>query len=179
MNRPAAAIRGSGRTRHERPLAGLVILCAALGCAVEGRTASFKVREQISFDVISVSVRGWEPVGRTHAPLSSLRAAEGEKVIAVFVDWSGLEPFKEPDRQQFAEKFLGGRLKLVDSEGRGYRSVSAMPRGVYDFSNEPAPMPRDWVVVFHVRSDSEGYTLRLSHPDARGKSFDVAVVPLG
>ena len=175
MRRLAAAIPGFDRLR----LVCLFVLCGVLGCALEERAASFKLREKIPFGVFEVSVEGWERVGEAHAPISSLRAPEGEKTIAVFVVWSGLESYEESDRRVFAEAFLHDRLNLVDADGLDYRSVSAMPREVYDFSNHAEPMPRDWVVVFHVGVESHAYTLRLRHPDPDNKDFDVALVQLG
>ncbi len=175
MHRPEAPIPDSGRLW----ILWLVVVCVAFGCARQERTASFPLREKIPFGVLAVSVDGWEEVGDAHAPLSSLRTPEGEKAVAVFVGWSGLEPYAESDRQAFAEEFLRGHLKLVDSEGFDYRSVTAMPREQYYFSGHASSMPRDWVVVFHVWVDSRGYTLRLSHPNVGKESFDVAVVSLG
>jgi len=175
MHRRQAAIPGSDR----RWFTLLLVLCAAFGCAQQARTASFKLREKIPFGPIAVSVNGWEEVGQTHAPLSSLRTLEGEKAIAVFVDWSGLDSYAEQDRQGFAEAFLRVSLKLVGSDGMEYKAVSAMTREIYNFSGQVSAAPRDWVVVFHVRADSRGYTLRLSHPDPGEESFDVAIVQLG
>ena len=175
MRRPEAPIPDSGRLR----IVWLVVLCAALGCATQERTASFRLRQQIPFGPIAVSVEGWEEVGGVHAPISSLHTPEGEKAIAVFVVWSGLEPYAEPDRQVFAESFLSGSLKLVDSGGFDYTAVAAMPREHYNFTGQPAPASRDWVVIFHAWVDSRGYTLRLSHPDPGEEAFDVAIVPLG
>jgi len=175
MHRPEAPTPDSGR----RGIVLLLILCAALGCTEQERTASFPLRQEIPLGALAVSVDGWEEVGAAHAPLSSLRTPEGEKAIAVFVGWSGLEPFAEPDRQTFAEKFLRGRLRLVDSDGFDYSTVAAMPREHYDFTSHASSMPRDWVVVFHVWVDSHGYTLRLSHPDSSKESFDVAIIQLG
>ena len=160
-------------------LVGLVILCAALGCVQPQRSASFQLRQEIPFGPIAVSVNGWEAVGEAPAPLSSLRAPQGHKAIAVFVAWSGLDPYTEPDRQKFAEEFLSASLKLVDSDGLEYKSIAAMPQEIYHFSGTIAPAPRNWVVIFHSSLDSHGYTLRLSHPDPGEGSFDVAIVPLG
>jgi hypothetical protein len=160
-------------------IAALVLLCVAPGCAPQVRSTSFPLRQEIPFGPIAVSVNGWEEVGEAHAPLSSLRAPEGAKAIAVFVVWSGLDPYTEPDRQKFAEEFLSDSLKLADSGGLDYKAVAAMPREIYHFSSRPASAPRDWVVIFHASSGSGGYTLRLSHPDPGEDSFDVAIVPLG
>ncbi|HET6372246.1 MAG TPA: hypothetical protein VFG76_03000 [Candidatus Polarisedimenticolia bacterium] len=155
------------------------MLCAALGCAQHARTASFKSREKIPFGPIAVSVEGWEEVGEAHAPLSSLRTEDGRKAIAVFVSWSGLEPYTEPDRQVFAEEFLRRSLQLVDSDGSDYEAVAAMPLEIYHFSSQPMAAPRDWVVVFHAKAEGRGYTLHLHHPDPGEDAFDVAVVSLG
>jgi len=167
--------RDSGRRR----VLCLALLCGALACGSLERTALFTLRQRIPLGPITVSVEGWEGVGEVHAPLSSLRTPQGEKAIAVFAGWSGLDPFAEPDRQIFAERFLRDALVLVDSDGFGYKPVAAMSRRLYDASVPSSPAPRDYVVIFHVGAGSRGYTLRLSHPDQEEDAFDVAIVPLG
>ena len=174
MSRPETPGHNSGSLRF----LWLILLCSAFGCAAQERTASFPLRQSIPLGPLNVSVDGWEEVGQAHAPISSLRAPAGEKVIAVFVAWKGLDAYTESDRQVFAEKFLEGRLKLVDSDGFDYKSISAMPRDLYHFSGSSASISRDWVVVFHVWVDSQGYTLRVSHPDSGEEAFDVAIVEL-
>jgi hypothetical protein len=155
----------------------LVILC--LGCvdAVE-RSASFSLREEISLGIITVEVRGWEEVPNLHAPINSLRAPAGEKAIAVFVRWSGLDDYAEQDRQAFARSFLSNRLRLRDSEGFEVEAIDAMAKGIYHFLGPVGSAPRDYVVIFHVWVDSEGLTLCLQHPDPQEEGFDVAIVTL-
>ena len=174
MRTHAPPMRGSAR----HALAGALLVSAALGCG-GGRSASFALRQAIPMGPISVTVDGWESVGEARAPLSSLRAPAGEKAIAVFVRWDGLDSYAEPDRRIFAEAFLQDALRVLDSEGFGYEAISAMPRELYHFSGGGAPAPRDWVVVFHVYVDSRDYTLRLSHPDPQEDAFDVAIGHLG
>jgi hypothetical protein len=178
MRTHALPLRGSAsRARHAIAMA--LLLSAAPGCGGGARSASFPLHEVIPFGPISVAVDGWEAVGEAHAPISWLRAPAGEKAIAVFVRWDGLEPYAEPDRQTFAKAFLRDALRVVDADGFGYQAISAMPRELYLFTGVGAPAPRDWVVVFHVYVDSRGYTLRLSHPDPDEEAFDVAIVQLG
>lgn len=175
MRRPEATLPGSGSLRA----VWLVLLCTAVSCMQPARVASFRPGQEISCGPIRVSVNGWEEVGESHAPLSSLRAASGEKAIAVFVGWNGLDPYSEPDRQVFAGEFLNRSLKLVDSDAFVYKAVASMPREIYRFSELPASAPRDWVVIFHAYVDSSGYTLQVSHPDPGEEAFDVASIPLG
>lgn len=175
MKVPGAPTPGSAR----RAILALLAAASMLGCVRQERTASFRLHEQIPLGVIAITVDGWEQVGQAHAPLSSLRAEEGRKTIAAFIGWSGLDEYKEPDRQLFVDKFLQRRLKLADSNGSEYEAADAMPREIYFFSGELPPAPRDWVLVFHVPADTVPDTLRVTHPDPRQETFEVGVVPLG
>jgi hypothetical protein len=154
----------------------LIIVC--LGCVgVPERSASFGMREEIPLGIIDVEVRGWEEIPEIHAPLSSHTPPAGEKAIAVFVRWSGLTDYAEQDRQLFAKTFLKSRLRLRDSAGFEVEAIASMPKGLYHFG--PAGYaPRDYAIIFYVWVDSEGFTLRLQHPDAREQDFNVAIVSL-
>jgi hypothetical protein len=163
--------------------AWFVIAVLGLGCGIEGqRTSTFVLREPISLGILDVSILGWEEVRVPRVPLNTLTAAAGEKPIAVFVRWSGLDEYAEPDRHGFVDSFLSRRLYLVDTDGHEYKARGAMPRNLYLGSfdgNLGGPTPREWVAVFHVWVDSQGYSVRIQHPDPGPEEFHVAVVPLG
>jgi hypothetical protein len=153
-----------------------------LGCGLEGGgTSTFAVRDPISLGILDVSVLGWEEVRIPRVPLSTLRAAAGEKPIAVFVRWSGLDGYADRDRHIFVDSFLSRRVRLVDADGHEYEARGAMPRNFYLGSfegNLDGPTPRDWVAVFHAWVDSQGYSVRVQHPDPGPEEFHVAVIPL-
>ena len=159
------------------------IAVVTMGCgATDERVAEFQLSQQVPLGILNLAVTGWEEVRRPRVPLGSLTAADGEKPIAVFVRWNGLDGYSEFDRRVFAERFLDGRLRLVDDEGYQYETRNAMPRALYLgrvdlMSNTHAP--RDWVVVFHVWVDSHAYTLRVEHPSPGEDDFSVARVSLG
>jgi hypothetical protein len=106
----------------ERTLTWL-IAAVVLGCGGDGDSESseqFVLREEIPLGIISVSVTQWEEVRGSSSPLQSLRPPEGEKPVAVFVRWRGLDEYGEFDRRSFVEAFLSHRLTLVDSDGFEY-----------------------------------------------------------
>lgn len=165
---------------------GLTWLIAAvvLGCGGDGDTKSstqFTLREEIPLGIINVSVTQWEEARETSSPLSSLRPPEGEKPIAVFVRWRGLDEFREFDRRTFVEALLSDRLTLVDSDGFEHAALTAMPKDLYQFTAQAGSgktAPPDWVVVFWVWVDSRDYELHVEHPNPGEGDFDVAVVDL-
>ena len=167
------------RAFGEWSLACLAAAFIAPGCVpVAERSIDFALKEKIPLGIISVKINDWEDVPDLHAPLGSLSAPAGEKAVAVFVRWSGLDGYREQDRQIFARAFLQRRLTLVDSEGFDYPASNAMTKELYHFSGSYSSAPRDWVVIFNTWVDSHGYTLRIRHPDPGEEDFHVAVVQL-
>lgn len=156
----------------------LFLAIALAGCANE-RAVPFAQGEEIPLRVLSLRVADWETVPPSLPYLSPQRPPEGEKAIAVFVRWEGLEDYSPLDRRIFVESFLGHRLTLSDSDGYAYEAITAMPRDLYYGSSHDLDAPPDWVAIFHVWIDSGGYSLRVRHPDPGSEDFDVAVVELG
>jgi hypothetical protein len=167
----------------ERTLTWL-IAAVVLGCGGDGDSESseqFVLREEIPLGIISVSVTQWEEVRGSSSPLQSLRPPEGEKPVAVFVRWRGLDEYGEFDRRSFVEAFLSHRLTLVDSDGFEYAAPTAMTRDIYQFSAQAGSgktAPPDWAVVFWAWVDSRDYELHIEHPNPGEGDFDVAVVEL-
>jgi hypothetical protein len=175
MRRPGAHTR----TFAEAGSACLVLAAMALGCGSGAeRSATFAIKQEIPLGIISVTVMGWEEVPQIHPPFHSLDAPAGEKAIAVFARWRGLDEYAERDQGHFVESFLQHRLKIIDSEGYEASAINAMPRALYDSFEMRGLAPRDWVVIYHVWVDSQGYTLQVRHPDPGEEDFHVAVVPL-
>jgi hypothetical protein len=167
------------RISAEASLACLLLAALALGCESGAeRSATFAMKQEIPLGIIAVTIMDWEEVGQIHPPLSSLDAPEGEKSVAVFVRWRGLDEYAEMDQRQFVESFLEHRLTLIDSEGYEAPGFHAMPKALYHSSKMRGFAPRDWAVIFHVWVDSQGYVLRVRHPDPGEEDFHVAVVPL-
>lgn len=159
-----------------------VAAVVAANCAgQEESSISYGLREEISLGIISLYVNQWQEVHGTSSRLGSLHPPEGEKPVVVFVRWSGLDDFASAmDRRVFVEAFLSDRLTLVDSDGFAYDDPTAMPRDLYQMSSSASPIsaPADWVVIFWAWVDSDGYTLRVEHPDPGKGDFDVAIVGL-
>ena len=175
MRRPGAHTR----TFAEAGSACLVLAAMALGCGSGAeRSATFAIKQEIPLGIISVTVMGWEEVPQIHPPFHSLDAPAGEKAIAVFARWRGLDEYAELDQRQFVESFLQHRLKLIDSEGYEASAISALPKALYDSFEMRDVAPRDWVVIYHVWVDSQGYTVQVRHPDPGEEDFDVASVSL-
>ena len=170
---------GSTRAFAERTLI-LLIASAVMGCApAEESLARYTLGEEIPLGIIDLSVTRWQEVRQTGSPLGSLHPPEGEKPVVVFVRWRGLREYAEFDRRNFVEAFLNDRLTLIDSDGFEYEALNAMPRDLYQYSRGgPGIAPTDWVVVFWVWVDSEGYSLLIEHPQPDTGGFHVAVVDL-
>ncbi len=173
MSSPAVPIRSFAASLCLAAVAGLP------ACSTAERAASFRRGEEIPLGIFSLRVSDWVEAPSSRVPLSSLRTPEGEKAIAVFVGWEGLDDLTDADRRHFVESFLEHSLELVDSEGFDADPVTAMPRDLYSASAFHLEASPEWVVIFHVWVDSGGYSLRVRHPDPDKEKFDVAVVPLG
>lgn len=165
----------------ERTLTWL-IATVVLGCGGDKEPpAQYALGQEIPLGIISVSVTQWADARGTSAPLRSLSPPEGEKPIAVFVRWRGLDEYGEFDRRTFVGAFLSDRLTLVDSDGFEYAALTAMPKDIYQFTAQAGSgktAPPDWVVVFWAWVDSRDYKLHIEHPDPGEGDFDVAVVEL-
>ena len=138
----------------------------------------FDPAQEIPLGELSLSVTGWETVPEKHAPISVLRAAPGEKVIAVFVRWSGLATSSDLDRRLFLERYFESHAKVVDDAGFVCRAFDSMPRELYRFQPFSRHAPPDWVIVFHVWIDSQNHTLLLEHPDPAASGVRRAAVQL-
>jgi hypothetical protein len=165
----------------ERTLTWL-IAALLMGCGSDRESsAQYALTEEIPLGIISVSVTQWEEVHGTSSLFRSLRPPEGEKPVAVFVRWHGLDEYAEFDRRSFVDAFLSDRLTLVDSDSFEYAALTAMPKGFYQLSARAGSenaAPPDWVVVFWAWVDSRDYRLHIEHPDPGEGDFDVAVVEL-
>jgi hypothetical protein len=167
----------------ERTLAWL-IAAVLVGCGGDGdkeSSARYALGQEIPLGIINVSVTQWEEARGSSSPLGSLQPPPGEKPVAVFVRWSGLDEYAEFDRRTFVEAFLNDRLTLVDSDGFEYAALTAVPKGLYQFSAQAGSgntAPPDWAVVFWAWVDSQDYKLRIEHPGPGEGDFDVAVVEL-
>ncbi|MHC4108912.1 MAG: hypothetical protein ACYSTY_12590, partial [Planctomycetota bacterium] len=110
-------------------MACLLLAALALGCESGAeRSATFAMKQEIPLGIIAVTIMDWEEVGQIRASLGSLDAPEGEKSVAVFVRWRGLDEYAEMDQRQFVESFLEHRLTLIDSEGYEAPGFHAMPK---------------------------------------------------
>lgn len=175
-------MRGPGAPTRAFAKAGsacLLLAALVLGCGNGAeRSATFTIKQEIPLGIISVAVMGWEEVPQSHPPFRSLDAPAGEKAIAVFTRCRGLDEYAELDKRQFIESFLQHRFKLIDSEGYEAAVISTLPKALYDSFEMRSPAPGDWVAIYHVWVDSQGYTLQVRHPDPGEEDFHVAVVSL-
>ncbi len=159
----------------------LLIASGVMGCAADEESLiAYSPREEIPLGIIDLSVTDWDELSGTRSPLGSLRPPEGEKPVVVFIHWSGLGEYSEFDRRRFVEAFLSDRLTLVDSDGFEYDALHAMPEDLYRMSGRMSlgSAPPTWVVVFWAWVDSEGYSLRIEHPNPTEGGFHVATVDL-
>jgi hypothetical protein len=155
-----------------------VVLCGTLtACGSPPEPpAPFARGERIPLGMLSLEVRRSQEMQSMPRPYAG-EAQAGEKLVAVFVYWRGLDDFDEFSRETFVDSFLCRRLRIVDSAGYEYGCMLTMP--VDRFVGRPSPkLAREWVVVFRVWVDSEGLALHVEHPDPPEGSFRVARVPL-
>lgn len=157
------------------------IMLAAISVGCVERTATFAFHQPIPLGLITLAVTGWQDVPLNHPPLSSLDAPPGEKAIAVFIRWEGLDDYSESDKNYFVDSFLPRRLTITDSDGYDASCRHAMPRYLYEASWPLATdnaAPREWVLICRVWVDCQGYRLKVKHPQPREANFDVAMVVL-
>jgi hypothetical protein len=167
------------RNFAEASFRSLLLAATVLGCGSGAeRSATFATKQEIPLGIIRVAIAGWEEVPAVHPPFKSLDPPAGEKAIAVFARWRGLDEYYEPDQRHFVESFLQHRLKLFDSEGYEASAIVALPRALYDSFEMRSAAPRDWAVIYNVWVDSQGYYLQVEHPDPGEEDFHVAVVSL-
>jgi len=159
------------------PAVAAIGLCACGGERPPEPTV-FSLGSRIALPDFAIKVRRMETVARPPPnPLNSLRASPGEKVIAVFVHWEGLEDLEEWDAQTFIEAFIEGRFTVLDEAGERTPAFSAMPADLYHWMPTGFPQ-REWVAVFHVYEDSERFTLLVENPDPVPGGLAVAEIPL-
>lgn len=174
--------RGSaGRSRKRGPRVLTVVLAAATVGACEpesGQATLFALGQPLELGMFTIKARRMETVADPPPiPLGSLQAQPGEKVIAVFVHWAGLDGLEPMDRRVFIESFLEHRLTVVDEAGERAAAFHAMPADLYH--GMPGQLSeQEWVVVFHVWVDSRDFTLLVVHPDPEPGGFEVAAIPL-
>ncbi len=160
-------------------IVGIALTAMTMGCQnPTSRSSSFALGEEIPLGLMQVTVNRIEQAARV-APLRSLDPPAGEKAIAVWVRWSGLQDFEETARQTFAETVLHHRLRIIDSAGLDYPAINALEPEFYHWTGRPGPAGRTRIVIFWVGVDSEEFTLRIEHPDPGEGDFEVALVPLG
>jgi hypothetical protein len=160
------------------------VAAAALGtswvaCRPEPKPPTrFSLGDPLELGMFTLKARRMETVASPPpVPLGSLSAQPGEKVIAVFVRWDGLDGLTPMDRRIFVESFLQHRLAVVDEADERTPAFHAMSAGLYH--GMPGGLPeREWVVVFHVWVDSREFTLLVEHPDPDPTGFELAAIPL-
>ena len=126
-------------------------------------------------------------IGVHELTVSSVEAAgSGEHLeLSVFHRWVRMAPDEE--RRGFR---LKPRFRLVDSEGRWYRSSGFMGTDTYrsweeqrrrgfSASGEQRGIPEDWVVSFTVPKGSKGFSLSVNNPERREGQPCSVIVSLG
>ena len=179
--RSSVGIFGS---RPRRPSLTTAIAVAAVSAASQACSPEpspptrFSTGDPLDLGMLTLKARRMETVSNPPpVPLGSLSAQPGEKAIAVFVRWDGLDGLEAFDRRVFVESFLEHRLAVVDEAGERTAAFNAMSADLYH--GMPGAMPeQEWVVIFHVWIDSREFTLLVQHPDPGPSTFELAAVPL-
>jgi hypothetical protein len=153
-------------------LCGSMIAC---GSPPEPAT-SFARGERIPLGILSLEVRRSQEMQRMPRPFSG-QAQAGEKLVAVFVHWRGLDNYDDASRRSLIDSLLCNRLRIVDSEGYAYSCMQAMPSDLFNLRPSRS-LSSQWVVVFRVWVDSEGLVLQIEHPEPVEGGFRVAAVSL-
>jgi serine/threonine protein kinase len=126
-------------------------------------------------------------IGVHQLTVSSVEAAgSGENLeLSVFHSW--VRVASDEGRRGFRFK---PRFRLVDSEGRWYRSSGFMDADTYrswdeqrrrgfSESGDQGGIPEDWVVSFTVPKESEGFSLSVNNPERRKGQPCSVIVSLG
>ena len=148
------------------------VLCAALAtpaCSSTQADAPQPVAfgEDISVGPYAFRLLRAAPTPNPPPPISTLRPKAGKRTIAVYVFWKTLTARMDDLRRiAFVEKFLEGHLAMVDGAGTRIRPTSAMQQRLM-YMEDPGPNWRDWVVVFHVPSESRDLSVLVRNPEPR------------
>ena len=166
---PASAERR--RAKHLRSALGAVLCasaCLAIACGARAE-APFPVPlgKEIAVGPYSLRLLRATPTPNPPPPISTFRSQPGKRGIVVFVMWKNLDAGMDDLRRiAFVEKFLEANLSVVDGDGNRIRPTSAMQQRLM-FMQDPGPNWRDWVVVFHVPSESRDLSVVVHNPEPR------------
>ena len=168
-------IDGLGKLAYASLASGLLVA----GCAGEPamEPIEYSTGDRIALSKITVTVERTEHVRTTSTDsrrLQSNLAGPGERAIAVFVRWSGLEDLSQTERGFFIRSFLENRLSVVDDAGDRYQTVDVLEASQY--LEQIGGSGSTIVAVFHLHEDSRKLVLLIEHPDPpEGQSPLVAV----
>jgi hypothetical protein len=152
------------------------LLAGAALCACAGETATpIPVGEPLPIGDYVLTIQRVQPAPDPGPPISTFREQPGRDGHLVFVQWSGLDALDPMSRIAFAEKYLEDRLTVVDRAGARHEPTGAMQASLL-FMNDPGANWRDWIVVFHLPEESDGWVLEVENPEpAEGQSDHFAV----
>ena len=123
--------------------------------------------EDIAVGPYSLRLLRATPTPNPPPPISTLQPQAGKKGIAVFVVWKDLGGRMDDLRRlAVVEAFLEGQFSIVDADGARTRPTAALQQRLL-YMQDPGPNWRDWVVVFHVPSESRDLSLVVTNPEPR------------
>jgi hypothetical protein len=111
-----------------------------------------------------LTVQRVQPAPKPGPPISTFREQPGREGIMVFVSWAGLDALDAMSRIAFAQKFLEDRLAVVDSTGERHEPTAAMQSALL-YMNDPGDNWRDWIVLFHLPVEGDGWDLEVENPE--------------
>jgi hypothetical protein len=176
MPKPGAAISRFGS------LIALVA-CSLLAMCSEPTPVVYALGEPIPLIVFELKVVRTESIPSLHPYAGSIFDAssgatvrDGEKAVAVHVNWKGIDRYDGAG----IDLFLKHSLYVIDDAGDRYKVADAISRrefmGHYSMIGEQRD--RDFVVIFIVHEDSRALVLHIEHPDPPDDGSRLMAIPL-
>lgn len=144
----------------------------------EPELIEYSVGDSISLGLFTIEVTRAQRMPELHPLFSgSWSVPEGEKAIAVHVNWSELK-ISGPSNM-IMNTLLKDRLFIVDDVGDQYPADEALTRSEFMRQLPVGGLSQTSVLVFYVHEESHDLVLMIEHPDPPEGSSRLLAVPLG
>ena len=151
-----------------------------MACTADPEPTPFSLKSPIPIGPYEVTAKRVRRAvdGFTH------KVGPGEKGIAVYLSWTGLDAFDRASRYHFIESFNQNRMRILDSLGNTWKPYGTYPVDFYEAPQRNTGLfgsarLRDWVVAFTVPKRARNFTLLIENPDPREGQPRLARVSLG
>ena len=169
MPKPGAAI---SRFSSLIPLAA----CSLLATCSEPAPVSYALGEPIDVILFELKVVRAERVPNLHPHAARIHLRDGEKAVAVHLNWKGIDGYDGAG----IDPFLEHSLYVIDDAGDKYKVDDAVSRREYmGHFLSTGERDRDLVAIFIVHEDSRELVLHIEHPDPPDGGSRLMAIPLG